>query len=75
MRLYNPNKGGVPYALAHEHIAPMHKVFCPKGGCERCESLQRDYIGEVLRANTRSVGDGVSLFDAEDVRRWLRGEG
>jgi hypothetical protein len=66
MRRYDPSKGAVPYTLAHEHIAYQTKVYCPHGGCDRCEKFQRDYVDDVLRASATSTSDEASSYGVAD---------
>ena len=66
MRRYDPNRGGVIYTLRHEHIVYDTKVYCPHGGCHRCEKFQRDYVKDVLRASATSTSDEASSFGVTD---------
>ena len=66
MRLYDATLGGIPYALGHEAIAYETHTYCPKGGCDRCEKFQRDYVSEVLRASATSTSDAASSFGGAD---------
>ncbi len=66
MRRYDPTQGGVIYTLGHEHIVYEPKVYCPHGGCDRCEKFQRDYVKDVLRASATSTSDEASSFGVAD---------
>jgi hypothetical protein len=67
MRRYDASRGAVPYTLAHEHIAYRSKVYCPHGGCDRCEKFQRDYVEDVLRASATSTSDEASSYGVVDA--------